>query len=256
VLVSDAVAYALRVAGVLGVGQVPLAQDLADATTALGMMLAQWQRKRWLVYRLAEVSTPAVPGQGIYGIGPTGDIMYPSRPGSIEAAYLRQHTGPAPNSFPVDYPLARIGSREEWSQISLKSLQSWPSAFFYDPWLDDGQIHIWPIPIQDFFELYFVIPSDIQLSLAPDTELDDYLPQETAEALIYNLSMRLRLNYQLPPDPGLAAAARASLNTMRQTNYTPSHLGMPAGLRGSVRLKNPMAGFVETAASVGTAVLR
>jgi hypothetical protein len=259
VLVSDATAYALRISGVLGVGQTALPQDAQDATTALGMMLAQWQRKRWLVYRLDEVSTPAVPGKGVYGIGPdpAGDLNYPYRPGSIEAAFLRQLSpGTAPNAFPVDYPLARIASREEWSAVSLKSLRSWPSAFFYDPAITDGDIYIWPVPMQANFSLHFVIPLDVHSLISPTVDLDDYVPPEYIEAIVWNLALRLRVMYQLPPDPALAAGARAALNTLRTTNYTASHLGMPAGLRGSVRLKNPMAGFVETAASVGTTVLR
>jgi hypothetical protein len=260
VLVSDAIAYALRISGVLGVGQVALPQDTADALTALALMMAQWQRKRWLVYRLDEHSTAAVPGKGIYTIGPdpTADIPFPERPGSIESAFLRQLSGTTtPNSFPVDFPLHRIASREEWGRVSLKFLRSWPSSFFYDPALPNGGIYIWPVPMQKLFDLYFMVPTDIRVSLLPDTDLDKYLPAETDEALVYNLAMRLRLNYQLPPDPGLAAAARATLNTLRQTNYTPSHLGMPAGLRGSVRLKNPLGGFYpEVSTGVPYSVLR
>ena len=257
-LVSDAIAYALRVAGVLGVGQTALPQDTADAATALKMMLAQWQRKRWLVYRLEEVSTLAVPGVGIYSIGPgvDADISYPKRPGSIEAAYLRQHTGSNPGSFPVDYPLARIGSREEWSAITLKSLKSWPSAFFYDPTMADGTLYVWPVPIQTFFTLHLAIPQDLATALTPDAEIDDFLPPETEEALVYNLAMRLQVMYGLPPNQSIGGAARAALNTMRQSNFALQPLQMPSGLRGSVRLKNPMGGFVETAASVGTTVLR
>jgi hypothetical protein len=255
VLVSEATAYALRLAGVLGTGQVALAQYLADATTALGMMLAQWQRKRWLVFRLDEVSTYVTPGVPYYTIGPSGHMDYPQRPGSIESGYLRQLTGPTAASFPVDYPLERISSREEWGRISLKSLRSWPSAFFYDPTLPDGVVYIWPIPMQNFFQLHFMIPVDIAVWLQPYIELDQFLPAETEEALISNLALRLRIMYQLPPDPALAAMARASLNTMRQANYTASRLGMPAGLGRGGRIKNPMGGFYnETAVGIPTQV--
>jgi hypothetical protein len=257
-LVADTIAYALRVAGILGVGQVALPQDTDDATLALALMLAQWQRKRWLVYRLEDVSIKVNSGRGVYNIGPSADttIFYPDRPGSIEAAYIRQLTGSSPASLPVDYPLARISSREEWSQISLKQLHSWPSSYFYDPSLPDGLIYIWPVPVQEYFELHFSIPQDLGASLHAEVEIDDWLPPETEEALVYNLAMRLRLNYQLPPDPGLAAAARASLNTLRQTNFAMQPLRMPAGLMRGGRWKNPYGGFVESAVSIGTSVLR
>jgi hypothetical protein len=279
-LAGDAIDYAMRISGVLSTGQVPLPQDAADALTALRMMLKQWQRKRWLVWRLQEITIPLVPHKGAYTIGPgggpitsntwdgteptwdsttttwdaapgaTADAPYAYRPGSIEAAYLRQLTGPTPGSFPVDYYLARIDSREEWSQISLKFLNSWPSAFFYDPTIPDGTLYVWPIPIQNFFEVHVAVPQDLGTTLTRDTDLD-YLPQETEEALTYNLALRLRVNYQLPVDPALAAAARASLNTLRQANFAVQPLQMPAALGGAGRLKNPMGGFYpETAVGV------
>jgi hypothetical protein len=285
-LVSDAIAYSLRVAGVLGVGQVALSQDTADALIALRMMLRQWQRKRWLVWRLQELTIPLVPGKGIYTIGPgggpstavetwdstavtwddtattwdvapgaTADAPYVYRPGNIEAAYLRQLVSSSPSSYPVDYRLARVGSREEWADLALKQLQSWPSAFFYDPTVPDGTLYVWPVPIQDLFEVHVFFPQDLGGVIEPATDLD-YLPPETAEALTYNLALRLRLNYRLPTDPGLAAAARAALNTLRMANYAVRPLEMPAALRGAGRIKNPMGGFYpEVAAGVPYTVL-
>ena len=50
---------ALKMAGVLGVGQTASAEDSNDALTLLNQMLAQWQRQRWLVYSLDDVSFTA-----------------------------------------------------------------------------------------------------------------------------------------------------------------------------------------------------
>jgi hypothetical protein len=249
-LVSEMLAYSLRIAGVLGVGQVALAQDTGDAGAALELMLAQWQRKRWLVFRVEEVTCPVISGQPFYTIGPTPttgpppDLYYPERPANIESAFIRQLIGTSgPSSLPVDFPLQRIDSREEWSRIALKKLQSWPGRFFYDPSYPLGQFYVWPIPIQNFFELYVQIQQDIRVALLPTVELDDYLPTETEEAIAYNLAARLRINYQLPSSPDLIAIATASLATLRSTNFRIQKLGMPAALSRGGRWKNPSAGF-------------
>jgi hypothetical protein len=244
-LVSDLISYSMRIAGVLGVGQVPLAQDTTDAENALNFMLSQWQRKRWLVYRLDEVTCPVVSGQPIYTIGPSAELDYLIRPANIESAYIRQLIGSAgPGSLPVDFPLRRIDSREEWSRIALKNLRSWPGSFFYDPSLPVGQFYIWPIPMQNFFELFVQIQRDIRVGVGPGIEIEDSLPPETEEALVYNLAARLRINYQLPPNQDLNAMARASLATLRSTNYRVQKLAMPAAVMGrGGRWRNPAAGF-------------
>ena len=51
------------------------------------------------------------------------------------------------------------------------------------------------------------------------------------------------INYKLPPDPGITALARATLNTMRMTNYAMQPLAMPRSLAANPRWKNPMGGF-------------
>jgi len=56
---SSIINLTLKMAGVLGIGQTASAEDANDALTLLNAMLAQWQRKRWLVYSLDDVSFPA-----------------------------------------------------------------------------------------------------------------------------------------------------------------------------------------------------
>ncbi len=257
-LVSDLIAYAQRVSGILGVGQVALAQDTADAQTAFQLMLQQWRQKRWLVYRLDWTIFPLAIGQQEYTIGPanlnpTNAVPGNYRPANIQSCFLRQNVGSGPNSYPIDFPMRILRSRQEYDRLSLKFLQSWPAAIYYDPTVAIGTLFIWPIPVQQLFSLYIAWQQDIDLTgeegLAVDT--DDYLPVESVEALIYNLALRLITNYKLPPDQAVAAAARASLNTLRQTNFALQPLMMPQSLRPGTRLKNPMGGFYpEVAAGV------
>jgi hypothetical protein len=262
VIVSDLVAYAQRASGLLGVGQVALAQDTADAQTALLLMLQQWRQMRWVVFRLDNVMFPLIPGTGDYTIGPaanTPDVAVTGnfRPANIQSCFLRQDLGSGPNSFPVDFPMRTLESRQQYDQIALKSLQSWPSAIYYDPTIPNATVKVWPIPMQPLFSLYLAFQQAIDLAgeSGAAVELDTILPTETQEAIVYNLAARLCVNYAVPLNPALAAAARASLQTVRTANFALQPLQMPGALRGTTRLKNPMAGIVETSAGVPATVL-
>lgn len=248
-LASELISYAMRIAGILGVGQSPLTQDIDDANKALAIMAAQWQRKRWLIFRIDAFSVPVTTHKATYTIGWGGDIDRP-RPGAIESAFLRQNAGAHWDSFPVDFPLKQITSREGWNAIPLKKLGSWPSQWFYDPTIPLGTFYIWPVPIQHLFELHFSASQPIG-NMPPDQELTFIMPPEAEEALAYNLAVRLRVNYGLPPAPGITILAAQTLNTLRTLNFRMRPLRMQMELRRNVRVRNPMGGFIpETVASV------
>lgn len=268
-LVGDAIAYAQRVAGILGVGQTALAQDTADAQTALMLMLQQWRQKRWLVFRLNWNIYPLMIGKQSYTVGPlvdqNGNTVAPVpdfpteghvRPANIQSCYLRQNVGSGPNSYPIDFPMRILGSRQEYDRISLKFLQSWPASIYYDPTIPQATLFIWPIPVQTLFSLYIAWQQaidEIAEGGGLGADLEQYLPVETEEAIVYNLALRLITNYKLPPDPAISDMARSTLNTLRQTNFALAPMRMPQSLRPGTRLKNPMGGFYPEV-SAGVAV--
>lgn len=257
----------MRTSGVLGVGQTPLAQDLTDAQNLLTLLMQQWRQKRWLVFRLDNVTFPITLWQPSYSVGPavtTGtapDVVVTGnyRPANVQSCYLRQLVGSGPNSFPVDFPMRILRSRQEFDAIRLKSLGSWPSLIYYDPVIPNGQLYIWPIPIQQIFELYIGFQQAIDMAAegAQVVELTTLLPAETQLALMYQLALMICVGWKLPPDQELQAAARATMNTLRMTNYALQPLAMPTALRWrGARIRNPMAGFYyETATGIPTTVL-
>jgi len=258
-LVQDLIALALRTAGVLAVGQSALPQDTSDAQTMLTLLMQQWRQKRWLVFRLDTMLFPVTVGKATYTVGPTAntpDVVVAGnyRPANVQSCYLRQDVGSGPNSFPIDFPMTILGSRQEYDAIRLKSLASWPASIFFDPTVPNATLYIWPIPIQNFFHLYIAFQQAIDMAAegAQSLELTSVLPAETQMALMYNLALLLNVNYKLPPDPQLMAAAKSSANTLRQTNFALKPLRMPGALLGPQRMKNPAAGFYypEVSASI------
>lgn len=159
----DFLTLAFKEAGVLGVGQSMLPEDYNDGLTYLNRMLAQWQKKRWIVPSLYSVSAV---GNGAKSnlIGP-GQYYNAQRPDKIQAAYFKQLNTSQNN--PVSFPLSPIWSWENYAQIALKEMASWPQFFFYDNAFPYGNVYIWPIP-DSTYEISLVIKSaigfDVELS--------------------------------------------------------------------------------------------
>lgn len=221
---ADLITLALKQAGATGVGQAPLPEDLNDAFTLLNMMIGQWNKKRWLIYHLVDVSLVSTGAQS-YTIGIGGQFNV-TRPDRLEAAYVRLLSQAPPNQ--VDYPLAVLQSREDYSRITMKSILGWPSAVFYDPTYPLGTLYFWRVPASGTYEMHVVLKETLAAFSALNQTIN--LPTEYQEAIFYNLAMRLRAAYQMAPDPTIMAMARASLATLQGANAAIPVLGMPDGL--------------------------
>ncbi|CAB4142332.1 hypothetical protein UFOVP442_9 [uncultured Caudovirales phage] len=90
----DIIQLSLKDAGVMGLGQTPLNEDLNDAFQRLNWMVSQWARKRWLIWHLVDVAKVSTGAQS-YTVGPGGDFNLANRPDKLHAAYLRFNFGPS-----------------------------------------------------------------------------------------------------------------------------------------------------------------
>lgn len=220
----DIIILALKQAGVLGQGQTPSAEDTNDAFKLLNMMMGQWNRKRWLIYRLQDVAFVST-GAASYTVGLGGNFNT-ARADRIQAAFVRLLNGPTP----VDAPLAVITSREDYNRIAIKAQTGFPQAVFYDPTFPLGTLYTWPVALSGIYEIHLTLK--IELAQFANLSEDIALPPEYQEALFYNLAGRLRPAYQLPPDPTVSALAKAALNTIRNANGAIPTMQMPRELVG------------------------
>lgn len=225
---GDLVNFALRASGLNGTGQTPSAEDANTGLQLLVSLLAQWQRKRWLVPDLGEVTCVST-GTDPYTIGPSQQFNCP-RPDLIDSAFARMLTG---SSNQIDFPLAIIEAREDYITIPFKSIVSLPAALWYDSAYPIGYVHFYPIPPANQYELHL----NVKATLSTISALTDSLalPPEYTEALIWSLCVRLQMAYGLPARPDHMAAARQAMNTIRQANTQIGVLSVPAiggGLSG------------------------
>jgi hypothetical protein len=224
-------------------------KDVADAFSQLVMMLAQWQRKRWLVWNEEDVSAVST-GADYYTIGPRGDFNV-RRPDKIHAAKVilgpgqfgdggavlpeelpfplgAQPIAPTPNL--VNIPLAIIEAKEDWNTIAIPDLKSIPAAVFYDSAFPIGRVYFWPVPPAGAYEMQLTIKAALPWY---ETVYDDLgLPPEYTEAIVNNLAVKIALASGAQVNPLLLAEARASLNTIKLANSQIPLLSMPAALSG------------------------
>lgn len=220
----DICAFALKAIGVVGVGQMPLAEDINDAMRALNGMMGQWQRKRWLIWHLTDNALLSTGAQS-YTVGPGGDFNV-FRPDRLEAAFFRQFINSTPNQ--VDWPLDILESREDYNRIVLKQLGSLPRYIFYDAAYPLGYVYPWPIPQAGVYELHLTLKET--LFQFPFLSQAIQLPPEYEEALWTNLCIRLAPIYQVQVRPEVAGLAKASLAVIRGANAQIPRLTIPVYL--------------------------
>lgn len=235
----DLIHLCLKTAGVVGVGQEPDFEDTNDCFVMLNSMIGQWNRERFLIYHLIDSFVISTGAQS-YSIGAGGDFNVP-RPDRLNAAYIRML--PVTGNQPFDFPLSLIESREDYSAISLKKMSTFPNSVFYDSDWPLGHCYFWPVPSDNQFELHIVIKE--HLVQFPTLTTPIALPPEYLDALIWNLTIRIKPLYQLPPDPTTVALARNSLAVIRMANTQISTLRMPSSVLNSRAGIDPTLGSLN-----------
>lgn len=258
--IRDLLIWVLRESGAIAAGQVPLAVDISDSFNRANLLLAQWQRKRWMVYHLLDIACIST-GSNQYTVGPGQQFSIANRPERIYSGFYRQFPGGAsPEEFYivgvrdhnqpqvvsnfvpltissgqiagqpgiVDYPLRIIRTWEDYSTVSIPTLASWPDAVFLDTGWPFGTAFFYPVPASGQFELHLQFAAVLQsFQNLSDTIL---MPPEYAAALFYNLICRTRAAYGLQPDPVMIALAKDGLDTVREANLQIPNMRMPSAL--------------------------
>lgn len=231
---GDLVNEALKMSGKLGLGQPMSAEDLTQGWIYIQWMLQQWERKRWHVYRLVQLSAQAT-GAQTYTVGPGGDFSTGTasnsvRPAKIVNAFIRQTNPP---STPSDFPVGVLESKQDYDRIRVKGLSSIASVLWYDPSWPLGTIYWWPVSSNEYSMFINVL---LQLPVRFLTQADVVdLPLEYYMAIVSNLAMIMRGRWGIPTFPGdtVPGMAKSSIGVLYQNNVKVPRLEMPGDLGSS-----------------------
>jgi hypothetical protein len=220
---SDLITLALKTANVLGVGQTASAEDMNDSFNLLNMLMAQLQRRRYMIYQLITTAYQAT-GALSYTVGPGGNFNIP-RPSKLESAFFRQNVQ---TPLPVDYPLEILRSTEDYNRISIKNLNAFPRYAFYDMAYPVGNLFVWPVP-NDMYEIHITTMQQLQQFQTINDTLA--MPPEYSAALMWNLTLELLALYGLPMNPVVQGKAEASLRIIEEANTAIPQLQLPPAVR-------------------------
>lgn len=232
--------YALRKAAVVGFDEAIETVVLNDAFSDLQDLLVQWQRNRYLVWRLATYSFTTT-GAQTYLVGPGQTVDINPRPDRLESAFLRLVNNAPPGSLPVDLKLDIIPSKENYNDIILKNMGTLPWRIFYDPGQEPpldkgwtiGTLYPWPVPQASIYQIFVTFKEVLNRFVSLQQPIN--LPPEYGPALKWCLAEVLRESYQMPPSMQIAKFARRALNSIRLANVAVPTLSMPRGVRSRRR---------------------
>jgi hypothetical protein len=219
---NDLILQALKKAGVTGVGQNASPADTLDAFDELNLMLDEWSADNLMVYTKDELVLQSTGAQS-YTIGQGMQFNCP-RPEQLQFAFARLNGA---TTQPIDYPLNVIETFEQYNDIVLKELTTFPRHVFYDGNYATGTVKFWPIPNAQF-ELHLGVNQPLTELADPSDVL--VLPAKYKVAVLYSLAERLTTNYTLPGNPDTTRIAAKARATIKRSNTRTPIMDMPHDL--------------------------
>lgn len=190
--------------GLLGIqaSEEPLqAHELAQGIRALNMMLKAWQVDGVQTWTLTEGSFALAQGDYDYLFGAGG--TFTTVPLEITDARIVRSS--------IDLPMNRM-SREEYHALPLKTVEGYPTQFYYDRQRDGGTFYVWPAPDSTAGTIKFTYRRYI-MDAGNGTDTLDF-PTEWYEAIAYGLAKRL-----VPYYPGVNPKTLPLVLDMAATSY-------------------------------------
>lgn len=149
---------------------------------------------KWLTVASVPSSTSVATSGAVTLGAPSGAAVHAyttklGRPLRITDAYHHSF------SSDTDTPVSII-ERNIYDALSVKSASGLPNELYYDPQLETGKIHIWPVT--DNESDYLVLTVQRSLEDFDSTGNTPDFPIEWGEALIWNLAYKLAFQYGVP----------------------------------------------------------
>jgi hypothetical protein len=219
------IAGAMRTLGALGTGESPSAAEAQDGLAALNDMIDTWAAEHLTIPVTTRSTYSLVAATQTYTIGP--GVAAPNfdqvRPVSLAGVGILLTDSPT-----IETPLDPF-TEDEWRELALKTQSGTPTRYIYGGTAPAGTLTLWPVPdAADTLAVYWPTP----LTAFADLTTDYSLPRAYAEALRYNLAVRLSSEFGKPLTQIVKDLADEFLGTVKRSNKQLSDLRVDAALLG------------------------
>lgn len=179
--VSELILTALKLMGIEEAGETSTADDLNDGLIYLNLLLDEWGIDRSKIFvRQEDIYTLTV-GQGLYTMGPGGDIDTLT-PVKIEQGFLRD-TDIDPD---LDYFLDVTMQQEQYNEMPIKTIQTIPTRLFSLKTWPTWSLYLDYLP-NKAYEMHLF--SAKQFTKIPDIQTALDMPEGYEAALTYGLAV-------------------------------------------------------------------
>lgn len=249
-IVQDLITAALKLIGAIAKTEVPSADESADVLARLQDMADSWAAERLAIFQVLRSVFPLVSNKQTYLIGPGGDFNI-ARPTWIQDAGIISNNNPLQ---PLELPMTLL-SDDDYASVSIKNVASSLSWFLYYDYgynaLGQGTIWVWPIPNVGNLQLALYCPTPLVTFPALNSPI--ILPPGYAEAIRYNLAIRLCPEFGRPVDPVVAQMAAESYARIERSNKRLQRLEIDPALTAAsgARIFNYLTGVSTGGSSTG-----
>jgi hypothetical protein len=184
---------ALRILGVVSQGDNPNVVQIQEAMESLNFMVKAYEADGMPLWKITQTTIPLAANVGAYTLGPSvvaspSSIVNP-KPLKVIQGFLHNIQGL--NDTPM-----RIVTRQEYNMLGNKTTLGTPIQLFYEPLLDTGVLHVYPVPASSDAtanNIVIVYQSPFEDFDATTDEPD--FPQEWYDAVKFGLADRLSAEY-------------------------------------------------------------
>jgi len=159
----------------------PDPHSYAIAARALNRMLKTWQSLGAGLAYEEEGTLSLTSAQGTYTFGGSGSPDVAFRPVRILDARLKYSDG-------RELPLMKI-ARKDYNAYPNKTTAGTPTSFTYWPGIDQGKLHLWPVPNEVGLSLNYSYQRGIETLVNNADDAD--VPQEALDAVVQSVGFRV-----------------------------------------------------------------
>lgn len=215
---NDSIRRAMRLLGVLSIGDALAPEEAQDGLEALNAMLDSFATDNKVIYAPTLDTIAWAPSTSSYTVGPTGTVAT-VRPVTLLSSCYFVWGG-------VSYPLIPI-TVDEYNEIALKGLNtSIPEYIWCNPTFPDSTITLYPTPSQ---AISVKLWSNKILLNVPTLTTNLDLPPGYKDFIDYNLAERLAPEFEVPVPPAVAKQAALTRKAIARVNFVSQKMSYPSG---------------------------